>query len=66
MMGVTYSHMHSRGMTPEIMSYFNFPLSQWQALQFSQRDAEKLTADDIKSIFSLSKTELHTILQEVP
>ena len=31
MMGVTYSHMHSRGMTPEIMSYFNFPLSQWQA-----------------------------------
>ena len=66
MMGVTYSHMHSRGMTPEIMSYFTFPLSQWQALQFSQRDAEKLTVDDIKSIFSLSTTELHTILQEVP
>ena len=66
MMGVTYSHMHSRGMTPQIMSYFNFPLSQWQALQFLQRDADKLAEHEVQEIFSISKAELLAITQEVP
>jgi hypothetical protein len=65
MMGVTYSQMHTRGLTPQIMSYFNFPLSQWQALQFTQRDAENITEHDVHQIFSITKKELLTITQQV-
>jgi len=65
MMGVTYGQMHTRGLTPQIMSYFNFPLSQWQALQFTQSDAEKLHEHEVQDIFSISKPELLTITQEI-
>ena len=65
MMGVTYEQMQNRGLTPQIMSYFNFPLSQWQALQFSQKDAAKLSENTVQEIFGVSKQELMTITQEI-
>ena len=54
-MGVTYEQMLVRGITPEIMRCFSFPLSSWMRLGFARRH---VVSDDVASVFGMGVQEL--------
>lgn len=63
-MGVTYEQMRVRGLSCDLMAYFNMPLSAWQRLGFSCKHADALSNDDISRVFGMPRHELLDILRE--
>lgn len=58
-MGVTYDVLVKKGMTPEIMYYFNFSIAEWMTLGF---DADKISKDH-ENVFQMSQAEITSILK---
>lgn len=56
---VTFDQMLDRGISPEIMRHFGFPLSSWMRLSFERRH---VTSEDVASVFGMSAEELRTML----
>jgi len=61
-MSVTYSQMAVAGMTPRIMSFFRFPLSDWVALGLRAKHTEHWTEGEATGTFSMGLAELRLIL----
>ena len=57
-MGVTYDQMRQRGLSPQMMSYFQIPLTGWIDLRFDLAHAEALADKDVQAIFGVEKQEL--------
>lgn len=57
-MDVKYHHFINAGMTPEIMKYFNFTLSDWMKLGFTQTDISPSS----ELIFGISQEELKELV----
>jgi len=62
-MGITFDQLLAKGITPQIMSAFAMPLSDWTELHFAVQHAEDMRNDDCQRVFALSKTELVRILR---
>ena len=58
-MGVTYDQMLVRGITPEIMRCFSFPLSSWMRLGFERRH---VLSADVASVFGMGVDEVCVLL----
>tara|TARA_B100001758_G_scaffold247962_1_gene269292 strand:+ start:23482 stop:24018 length:537 start_codon:yes stop_codon:yes gene_type:complete len=63
-MHVTYSEMRDRGLSPQIMSHFNFSLSSWFSLGFRHGDAQKFSDESSLMVFGVSQAELVKILSD--
>ncbi len=62
-MGITFDHLQTKGITPQIMCAFAMPLSDWTELRFSANHAQSMQEDDCQRVFALSKSELVRILR---
>ncbi len=61
-MGVTFDHLVAKGITPQIMSAFALPLSDWTELGFGLQHAEAMSTLDCEQVFGIQKTEfLHML-----
>jgi len=63
-MGVTYKQMAVAGMSPRIMSFFRFPLSDWVALGIRSEDVSHWTDQEAYATFGVGLDELQLILQD--
>lgn len=61
-MGITFDQLLAKGITPQIMSAFALPLSDWTELKFGVHHAQALGEDDCQRVFALSKAELVRIV----
>ncbi len=62
-MGITFDQLQAKGITPQIMSAFALPLSDWTELRYEAHHAEAMREDDCQRVFALSKSELVRILR---
>jgi hypothetical protein len=62
-MGITFDQLQGKGITPQIMSAFALPLSDWTELRFEAHHAEAMREDDCQRVFGLSKSELVRIVR---
>ena len=63
-MGVTYAQMVNAGMTPRIMTFFRFPLSDWVLLGLKQTHIEHWTEAEALGAFGVGLGELWAILRD--
>jgi len=63
-MGVTYAQMAKAGMTPRIMTFFRFPLSDWVVLSLAPTHLELWTDADTLGTFGVALAELTCILHD--
>ena len=61
-MEVTFEHMRTRGLSPQLMRHFAIPLSGWQQLKLQIGDLDSWSDDDVESVFNLDRSELRDIL----
>jgi hypothetical protein len=61
-MGVTYEQMKQRGLSPQMMSYFQIPLTGWIDLKFGVSHVEALSCVEIQNIFGVEKEELLSVM----
>ena len=62
-MGVTYEQMKQRGLSPQMMSYFQIPLTGWIDLKFDVSNVEALTCAEVQAIFGVEKEELVSVMK---
>lgn len=60
-MNVRYDDMIVRGLSPQLMAYFNIPLSGWQKLGFCSSHVNSMSEQDCDLIFSVPKSEMMLI-----
>jgi hypothetical protein len=63
-MGVTYAQMANAGMTPRIMTFFRFPLSDWVVLGLGPAHIEHWTEPEALGAFGVGLDELRAILRD--
>ena len=63
--GVTYEDLLTLGITPEAMPLFRYTLMMWTNLGFRRHHAEKVPANQLFSLFGLSKQEILSCLRTV-
>jgi hypothetical protein len=59
-MGVTYADLVAKGLTMHIMAHFNFPLSMWMDLGFSEDHIKGAMSEHV---FGVSEDELRKIMR---
>ncbi len=62
-MGITYDELLALGVTPEAMPLFKFTLMMWTHIGFKRHHAEKIPANQLFSLFGLSKQEILACLR---
>lgn len=63
-MHVDYPQMLKRGLTPQIMFYFAFQLSDWQLLGLRESHVSTWSERDCKTVFGIGKNETCKILAD--
>ena len=61
-MGITFDHLISKGITPQVMSAFALPLSDWIELGFALRHAQLMRPEETRMVFGIEKDEFLRIL----
>jgi hypothetical protein len=55
--GITYDELLTLGITPEAMPLFRFTLMMWTTIGFRREHAEKIPANQLYTLFGLSKQD---------
>ena len=55
--GITYDELLALGITPEAMPLFRFTLMMWTTIGFRREHAEKIPANQLCTLFGLSKQD---------
>jgi len=63
-MGVTYQELVDKGLTSELMYYFNFTLAEWKALGMHSIDVQDFSDETCRKLFQMPYKEIHDILEK--
>ena len=63
-MQITFEQLIAKGLTAELMFYFNFTLAEWQSLGMTAKHISKMSESECLNIFALGKQETIDILQK--
>lgn len=63
-MGVSYKELVNKGLTSELMYYFNFTLAEWKALGMQSTDIREFSDETCTQLFQMPQKEVSDILEK--